>query len=161
MSNGKCEGRVGKFLLPRMPSPLAVFWTIHFPRYNLQKSSPSSESALSELSREFRKSTIDAYKGRKTIGGIYAIRSRDLNTRWIGKAPDLSTIWNRITFQLRSGHYPCATLQEAWSLKGADNFDFEVVEEIDAEELSFALDRVMKERMEYWCGIHTAHRLGS
>jgi hypothetical protein len=115
--------------------------------------------SLSNLSREFKKSSIDAYKRRKTIGGIYAIRCRTLDTRWVGKAPNLSTIWNRLTFELSSDKVRCRSLQEAWKLNGADNLVFEVVEEIDAEELSFALERVMKERLEYWCGVLAAHRL--
>jgi len=114
---------------------------------------------LPDQSRKFRKSSIDAYKRRKTIGGIYGILSLKLGTRWIGRAPDLSTIWNRLTFELRSGSCRYTTLQEAWKLNGADNLVFEVVEEIDAEELLFALERVMKERLEYWCGVHSAHRL--
>jgi hypothetical protein len=44
-------------------------------------------------------------------------------------------------------------------LRGLDEFAFEVLEELDTEELSFSLDRVMKERLEYWCVVLAARRL--
>lgn len=111
------------------------------------------------LSKERKKESIEAYKRRKTIGGIYAIRSKASGAPWVGRAPDLSTIWNRRAFELRSGHCRCRSLQDAWNLQGPDDFTFEVIERIDAEELSFALERVMKERLGYWCASLSALRL--
>lgn len=102
----------------------------------------------------------DDYKRRKNICGIYAIRSKTVETRWVGNAANLSTIWNRLVFELRSRSCRCQSLQDAWNLHGPDEFAFEVVEELDAEKLSFSLDRTMKERLEYWCVVLAAHRLG-
>ena len=114
---------------------------------------------MSIPSREFKKSAADAYKRTKTIGGIFAIHSKTSAAQWIGKAPNLATIWNRITFELRVGSCRNLTLQQAWTALGEDDFRLEVVEEIDAEKLLFTFDRTMKERLEYWCSARSAQRL--
>jgi len=60
---------------------------------------------------------------------------------------------------MRTRSCRCQSLQDAWNLRGLDEFAFEVLEELDTEELSFSLDRVMKERLEYWCVVLAARRL--
>ncbi|WP_420239862.1 GIY-YIG nuclease family protein [Telmatobacter bradus] len=120
---------------------------------------PTGAHYMSSPSREFKKSAVDAFKRTKTIGGIFAIHSKTNATQWIGKAPNLATIWNRITFEMRAGSCRSWTLQQAWTALGEDDFRLEVVEEIDAEKLLFAFDRTMKERLEYWCAERSAERL--
>jgi hypothetical protein len=115
---------------------------------------------LSTLSREIRKSIAEDYKRRKIACGIYAIRSKAADTRWVGNAANLSTVWNRITFELRSRNCRCRSLQNAWDLHGPEEFAFEVLEELDAEKLLFSLDRAMRERLEYWCVALVAERIG-
>jgi hypothetical protein len=114
---------------------------------------------LSTLSREIKKSIVNDYKRRKITCGIYAIHSKTVGTSWVGNAVNLSTIWNRRIFELRSHGCRCPSLQVAWDSLGPDEFAFEVVEELDAEKLTYALDRAMKERLEYWCTALRAHRL--
>lgn len=98
-----------------------------------------------------KKAAIAAYKERKVIGGIYAVRCRTTDRRWIGWAPNLSTIQNRLWFALRLGTSPHRTLQSAWSEHGGENFVLEEVERLDEEESAFVRDRTAKERHAYWC----------
>ena len=76
---------------------------------------------------ESRKAAIAAYKERKVEAGIYAIRCTASGQVWVGSAPDLSTIQNRIWFTLRHGRNSHRSLQEAWVVHGSDALDFEVV----------------------------------
>ena len=50
-----------------------------------------------------RKAAIAAYKERKTVAGIFVIRSQASAERWVGAAPNLEKIQNRIWFTLRQG----------------------------------------------------------
>ena len=50
-----------------------------------------------------RKTDIKDYKDRKTVPGIYAIRCLPEGQVWVGRAPDVATIQNRLWFGLRMG----------------------------------------------------------
>jgi hypothetical protein len=98
-----------------------------------------------------KKAAIAAYKERKVIGGIYAVRCRPTGRQWIGWAPNLSTIQNRLWFALRLGTSPHRALQAAWNEIGGENFVLEEVERLDEEASTFVRDRTAKERHTYWC----------
>jgi hypothetical protein len=76
---------------------------------------------------EGRKAAVAAYKERKVEAGIYVIRCTASEQVWVGSAPDLSTIQNRIWFTLRQGRNSHRSLQEAWAAHGSEAFAFEVV----------------------------------
>jgi hypothetical protein len=97
-----------------------------------------------------RRDALAAYKERKVVGGIYAVRCTATGQLWLGKAPDLSTIQNRLWFTLRQRGNPHRSLQEAWSRYGADAFTFEVVERVKEDALRFGRDRVLKNRLDHW-----------
>lgn len=96
-----------------------------------------------------RKAAIAAYKERKTATGIYLVRCTETGETWVGRAPDLSTVWNRLSFTLSQGAHPQAALQAAWRAHGRQGFTFEPVERIE-EEVANVRDRMMKERLEHW-----------
>ena len=48
-----------------------------------------------------RKAAVAAYKERKAIPGIYAVRCAATGQAWVGQTPDLTTVRNRIWFSLR------------------------------------------------------------
>ncbi|KPL68123.1 hypothetical protein SZ64_08325 [Erythrobacter sp. SG61-1L] len=108
---------------------------------------------------EKRRAAIAAYKERVAIPGIYAVQCAATGECWVGRAPDLSTIHNRLWFTLRLGSCPHRSLQQAWREHGGDAFSFERVEELDGEELGFALDRVIGERQDHWCEQLSATRI--
>lgn len=82
------------------------------------------------MQKEGRKAAIAAYRDRKVESGVYAVRCVPSGQVWVGSAPDLSTIQNRLWFTLRQGSNTHRTLQAAWAEHGADAFTFEVVERL-------------------------------
>ncbi|WP_206244814.1 GIY-YIG nuclease family protein [Novosphingobium terrae] len=97
-----------------------------------------------------RREALAAYKERKVEAGIYALRCTASGKLWIGRAPDLGTIQNRLWFTLRQGGNPHRSLQEAWNSHGAEAFTFEVVERMKEEDLEFGRDRALKSRQTHW-----------
>ena len=103
------------------------------------------------MKREDRKAAANAYKDRKMSPGVYAVRCGATGQCWAGSARDITTIWNRLSFTLRQGDDSRLSLQAAWRDHGADSFTFEVVEEVDAEDLIYGRDRALRERLDHWC----------
>lgn len=102
------------------------------------------------MNQERRKAAIDAYKERKVAAGIYAVRCAASHECWVGQAPDLSTIQNRLWFTLRFGSCRQASLQGAWNRHGTEAFTFEIVETIEEEAEPLFRDRILKERRAHW-----------
>ncbi|GGF28218.1 hypothetical protein GCM10011611_37810 [Aliidongia dinghuensis] len=98
-----------------------------------------------------RKAAVAAYKERKVSAGIYAVACTASGERWVGRAPDLATIQNRLWFTLKLGVNPHPGLQQAWNSHGADRFTFEVLERLPEEALAFARDAALKRRLAHWC----------
>lgn len=97
-----------------------------------------------------RKAAIAAYKERKTIAGIFAIRCKASSHVWVGQTPNLDKIQNRIWFTLRQGSHTCRTLQAAWTTHGPDSLTFEECERLDDEETAYIRDALLKERTLHW-----------
>ncbi|PWC36222.1 GIY-YIG nuclease family protein [Azospirillum sp. TSO35-2] len=97
-----------------------------------------------------RKAALAAYKERKSVAGIFAVRCGPAGAVWVGGAPDLDKIQNRIWFQLKMGGCPHRSLQVAWNAHGADSLAFEVVERLEEEELAFARTAALKARTAHW-----------
>jgi hypothetical protein len=102
------------------------------------------------MKREERKAAVAAYKEQKTIAGIYAVRCAASGQIWIGQAPNLATIQNRLWFTLRHGSDPHRDLQEAWTKNGGDSFSFEELERLADEELPHIRSATLKERQAHW-----------
>ncbi|WP_441479550.1 GIY-YIG nuclease family protein [Bosea sp. 2KB_26] len=100
---------------------------------------------------EDRKAAVAAYKLRKAVPGIYVVACATTGQQWAGSAPDLGTIWNRLSFTLRQGANTHRSLQSAWRDHGAESFSFEVVERVDLETLPYVLDRFLRDRLAHWC----------
>ena len=97
-----------------------------------------------------RKAAIAAYKERKTVAGIFVIRSKASAEQWVGGAPNLEKVQNRIWFTLRQGSHNCRSLQAAWSAHGPDNLTFEACERLEEEATPYIRDALLKERMRHW-----------
>jgi hypothetical protein len=111
------------------------------------------------VQRTDRKAALTAYRERKIAAGIFAIRCEALDLRWVGKAPDLSTIWNRMAFTLRRGAHPRRDLQEAWTAQGGNGFVFEELERLDDDTPAMSRDRILKARLAHWTAELRAARL--
>ncbi|SIQ08624.1 GIY-YIG nuclease family protein [Bosea sp. TND4EK4] len=103
------------------------------------------------MQNDARKAAITAYKERKNAPGLFLITCSPTQERWLGHAPDLATIRNRIWFTLRNGTHRHASLQAAWGAHGEAQFGFEEVERLSEDDLAPGYDRVMKARLEEWC----------
>lgn len=103
------------------------------------------------MKTEDKKAALAAYKERKTVAGIYGLLCRPTGQRWAGRAPDIAKIQNRIWFSLRQNGHSHQDLQTAWNAHGAEAFQFEELERIDDEGLSYVRERVLKERLLHWC----------
>ena len=102
------------------------------------------------MNGEDKKAALAAYKERKVSVGIYAVRCAPAGKVWVGTAPDLSKIQNRLWFQLRMNGSPHRDLQAGWNEHGADALSFEVVEVLDEETLAFARTAELKNRVRHW-----------
>lgn len=97
-----------------------------------------------------KKAAIAAYKELKTASGIYAVRCRATGQAWVGHAPNLGKIRNRLWFTLGHGLCRQATLQAAWNAHGAADFTCDPIEVFDEEALGHVRDRMARERLAYW-----------
>lgn len=97
-----------------------------------------------------RKAAISAYKERKTIPGIFVIRCSASGEVWVGQAPNLATIQNRIWFSLRQGGHTCRSLQAAWTAHGEAGLTFGECERLDDEETAYVRNALLKERLLHW-----------
>lgn len=106
-----------------------------------------------------RKAATAAYKERKAAPGIYVIRCPAAGLCWVGQAPDVSTIWNRISFMLRNGGHPSRRLQSLWSERQGEGFLYEELERLDEKSLGVGQDRALKERLAHWVAALSALKL--
>jgi hypothetical protein len=97
-----------------------------------------------------KKAAAAAFRERKPVAGVFAIRCLATGEVWIGRTPNLAAIWTRIAFSLRQDASPNAGLQAAWREHGAESFVFEAVETLKEEALDFARDSLLKERLAHW-----------
>ena len=81
-----------------------------------------------------RKAAIAAYKDREVEAGVYLVRCLPTDQVWIGSALDLSTIQNRLRFELRQGRNLHRSLQEALTAHGSEAFVFEVVDRLTKDD---------------------------
>ena len=97
-----------------------------------------------------RKAAITAYKERKQDAGIYAVHCQASGQYWVGYAPDLDKIGNRIWFALKLGRHNIASLQAAWHGHGQAAFSLKVLE-IFAEDLAdFVRAKLSRDRLRHW-----------
>jgi group I intron endonuclease len=71
------------------------------------------------------------YLETKIPMGVYQIRNLTNEKVFVGASLNLSGIFNRYRFALIAGSHPNKPLQADWNELGADNFAFEVLEELE------------------------------
>ena len=102
------------------------------------------------MKAQARKLAIADYKKRTSVAGIYAVRCAATGEIWVGQALDLDKIQNRVWFTLRTGSHSNPDLQRAWSTDGETGLSFEILERLEAEELAYVRDTLLKERLAHW-----------
>lgn len=103
------------------------------------------------MSRERRKELLAAYKERKSRPGVFAVRCTTTGQVWVSAAPNLDNRQNGIWAALRFGGFPNKALQAVWDAEGADAFSYEMLEVVDADDLSaWELASRLQARERHW-----------
>jgi hypothetical protein len=109
------------------------------------------------MKTEDKKAARAAYKERKQVAGIFAIRCAPSGEVWVGQTLTLLTNQNRLWFMLTHGRpeslHEMASLRAAWNAHGSDSLSFEELERIDDEEIlssPYVRDTLLKERLAHW-----------
>lgn len=97
-----------------------------------------------------RRAAVAAWRERKVVSGIYALRCAPGGLCWVGCAPDLSAITNRLDFALAHGAGLATSLREAVRTHGAGAIGFEVLERFDEDELAYERNRFLRDRQKHW-----------
>ena len=99
-----------------------------------------------------RKAAVAAYKERKSVCGIYALRCAPSGQVWVGFAADMEKIRNRLDFTLKTGATPHASLRDACRTHGLAAISVETLEEQETKEDApgFARDAWRKARLAHW-----------
>ena len=111
------------------------------------------------MDADARKAAVAAWKERKVEAGVYAITCTASGECWVGCAPDVTSVQNRVWFTLRHGSSSHCTLQAAWRAHGADAFRFAIVERLPEEELAIVRDRQLRASQERWAAQLGATRI--
>jgi len=86
------------------------------------------------VERQNRKAQKDAYKQRKTIGGIYAIKNDRTGKVLLLAAPDIGGIAKRFEFAYKTGTGFHPKLQRELEIYGKDAFSFFTMETLEKRE---------------------------
>lgn len=97
-----------------------------------------------------RKAAKAAYREQTTVAGIYAVRCAASGQVWVGAAPNLTTIQNRIWYSLRHISTTFRSLQAAWNEHGADSFTFEELEHLPDDINPLLRRDELKKRAAHW-----------
>lgn len=85
-----------------------------------------------------KKEIKDEYKQMRFSMGVFQIRNLINGKIFIGSSVNLDKIWNRHKFQLEMNGHKSKGLQQDWNEQGAENFVFEVLEELKESDDSAA-----------------------
>jgi hypothetical protein len=98
-----------------------------------------------------RKAAIAVYKERKRHAGIFAVHCQARGETWVGGAPDISTIRNRIWFALKHGGNGNAALKAAYAAEGEAGLRFEILEAFEADADPYIAGKILIGRARHWC----------
>ncbi len=77
-----------------------------------------------------RKELKEEYKQMKFKMGVFQIKNNINGKVFIGSSLDLKAIWHAQKLQLEFGMHQNSALQKEWNEYGAENFVYEILEEI-------------------------------
>lgn len=85
--------------------------------------------------------------------GIYAITNKSNGKKYVGSAVHFLKRWGKHRSELRRGIHHSQKLQRSWSVHGADNFEFSVLEIVDDK------TRLL-DREQFWIDAYGAYIYG-
>ncbi len=86
------------------------------------------------VSPEKRKELQEQYKLMKPDMGIVTVINKKENKYFLEIAPNLKSMINRVTFQLKFDGHPHQELQSDWNKLGADNFEIKILDTMPYED---------------------------
>lgn len=98
-----------------------------------------------------RKAAIAAYRERKTACGIYALRCAPTGQCWVGRAPDVETIGNRLEFTFAHDATLRPSLKAALRAHGRSAIEMEIVERFGVNEVPYEISKFLRDRQIHWC----------
>ncbi len=81
-----------------------------------------------------KKEAKQDYKLNPPPMGVFQIRNLQSEKVFVGSSLNLDGIFNRNEFALKMGGHANKSLQKDWNALGAENFAFEVLEELEPRE---------------------------
>jgi len=103
------------------------------------------------LRNKQHKELTQQYKSASRPLGVFLIRNNKTDKVFLGCGIDLRGTINRHKFQLSTGNHPNRELQADWNQLGANNFAFEVIEELQPRnETSFDSKRELEFMEKMW-----------
>ncbi len=102
------------------------------------------------MDRAGRRAAISAYKERKSVAGVFAVRCAPSGEVWVGGTPTLDTVQTRIWFSLRLASSPQRDAQAAWAAHGESAFSFERLETYDKDKAELMQVEWLKDRVAHW-----------
>lgn len=81
-----------------------------------------------------KKELKETYKSMKFRVGIFQIRNKSNNCIFLKTSTDLDRAFNSDAFQLNAGMHSNQALQKDWKNSGAENFVFDIVDELKTKE---------------------------
>ncbi len=103
------------------------------------------------MDKQSRREAIRDYKERKTPAGVYAVRCAATGDVWVAGASNVEGQHARHWFGLRMGSHMNKAMQAAWTAHGEAAMAFEIVESIEAEDLTpLGLADLIKARERHW-----------
>lgn len=103
------------------------------------------------MDKQRRREIANAYKEKKVVQGVYAVRCAPTGETWLGLSRNLGAQQNSIWFSLRMGSNSNKPMQAAWKEHGEAGFELSTVEVVDTEELSpYLREAALKDRLKHW-----------
>jgi hypothetical protein len=112
------------------------------------------------MEKQRRREAVQAYKEKKVLQGIFAVRCAATGETWLGMSRNLDAQQNSIWFSLRMGTHRNKPLQAAWKAHGEAVFSLETIEVVDTEKLSpYTREGLLKDRLAHFLGEMSAQPL--
>ena len=103
------------------------------------------------MDKQSRRDAIRDYKEKATQSGVYAVRCAATGEVWVAGAANVESQQTRNWFSLRMGGHMNKAMQAAWNAHGEAGVSFEIVESIEAGELTpLGLADCIKDRERHW-----------
>ncbi|MBU1376561.1 MAG: GIY-YIG nuclease family protein [Alphaproteobacteria bacterium] len=113
------------------------------------------------MDKQSRREAIREYKEKKTQSGVYAVRCAATAEVWVAASRNIDAQQNSLWFGLRSGGHPNKGLQATWATHGQDGLSYEVLERVEAGELTpLGLADLVKTRERHWLAALGAKKAG-